>query len=109
MPPKRIRLKVDITSGQAVDFINKLALDEDSDAGSDFRASFVNDPVAVLSYYGIEASPDLIPQEITLPTSEQMRSVQGILPGEPVSVEGTAASLFPIFAMIFPHIALNDS
>ena len=108
MPPKRIRLKVDITSGQAVDFINKLALDDQGQPGIEFRTSFLNDPVAMLAYYGIEASPELLPETIELPTSEEMQGVLAISPGSPVSVEGTASSLFPIFCLIFPHVALRD-
>jgi len=107
--PKRIRIKVDITNAQAVDFINKLALSETSDEGSEFRASFVSNPAAMLSFYGIDASPELFPATIELPTSQAMQTLQGTAAGAPVTVAGTAGSLFPIFCMIFPHIALKDS
>lgn len=109
MPPKRVRIRVDMTAGQAQNFIAKLALDENSEEGREFRAYLVNNPSAVLWEYGIEASPELFPSTIELPTSDAMRNVQSIAPGEPVSVEGTPESLFPIFCMIFPHIALSDS
>lgn len=107
MPPKRVRVKVNMTSGQANEFINKLALEDDM--GTEFRSSFEADPVAVLAYYGIEVPQELVPATITLPSVGAMREVQGLVRSEEVEVTATAATFFPIFTLIFPHVALSDS
>jgi hypothetical protein len=107
MPPKRIRIRIDITSDQAIDFVNKLAAAEDDPDGQEFRARLNDSPAEVLWEYGIEVPPDLY-ADFQLPSAADMQGVRDAIGrGEPVSVLAGADLMFPIFWLMFPHIGLG--
>lgn len=97
------RIRIDLTSAQAVDFVNKLAEDDD------FRAHLVESPAEVLWEYGIEASPQLFAVPIELPAKEEIRSMlESIAGGEFMTVQAGPALLFPIFCAVFPWPGLSE-
>ena len=107
MPPERIRIRVDVTSDEAVDFVHKLAAAEDDPEGRRLRERLESSPAEALWEYGIEASPELL-DNVTLPTREEMQKLlKTIAAGEPVTITASPQVLFPIFCMMFPHIGLG--
>jgi hypothetical protein len=55
-------IRVEITPDRAVEFLQKLATNEDS-----VRDRFENDTAALLAEYGITVSPELLPANIVAP------------------------------------------
>lgn len=90
-----LRLRIDTGRDQAVEFVSRLASDDD------FRARLQNDPKAVLWDYGVEVAPELIPATIELPPKED---VQAFLEA---GYEGRGPIMpspqlfFPVFACFF--------
>jgi hypothetical protein len=62
-----IRATLDVDSERAHEFIRRLAEDDD------FRAELESNPEKTLTDYGVAVSPDLIPDEIRLPSKDEIR------------------------------------
>jgi putative modified peptide len=58
----RGRVRMDVTTESAQRFLQLLSEDDE------FRSRLARDPKAVLSEYGVQVSPDLIPARIKLPS-----------------------------------------
>lgn len=89
------RLRIDTGRDQAVEFVTRLAEDDD------FRKRLQNDPKAVLWDYGVEAPPELIPETVELPSKE---AVQNFLEGASEGVgpiQPSPAFFYPVFACFF--------
>ena len=61
MDEGHIDIRISIYPEQCLEFLGKLARDDD------FRAEFVEDAGGVLGSYGIEISPEAIPDKVELP------------------------------------------
>jgi hypothetical protein len=61
-----IEISISIRPEQCLEFLQKLARDDD------FRAEFVADAGEVLRRYGIHVSPDGIPNRVELPPKEEV-------------------------------------
>lgn len=90
-----LRLRIDTGRDQAVEFVTRLANDDE------FRERLQSDPRSVLWDYGVEVAPELIPETVELPPKEE---VQGFLEG---GYEGLGPIMpgpqlfFPVFACFF--------
>lgn len=89
------RIRIDTGRDQAVEFVRRLAEDDD------FRERLQRDPKTVLWDYGVEISPDMIPETVELPTKEDVRrmldrSHQGSGPIQP-----SPQLFYPVFACFF--------
>lgn len=60
-----IEIRISISPDQCLEFLHRLAHDDD------FRAGFVKDAGGVLREYGIEVSPEGIPDPVELPPKEE--------------------------------------
>lgn len=107
--PQPVRIRMDLTTAKAVEFVDKLQHDEV------FRARLHDDPRTVLWEYGIEASPDLIPETLELPSQSQIEQlnaqVQGFLADDSTGVVTGPAMVFPIWICVFsfPFLSGDDS
>lgn len=89
------RLRIDTTGDRALEFVTRLAQDDD------FRASLESDPRSVLWDYGIEASDELIPTYVVLPAKEDVQAVLDQGP-EGAGILQVGPSFFhPIFTAFF--------
>jgi hypothetical protein len=61
-----IEIRISISPDQCLEFLQGLARDDD------FRARFVEDAAGLLGEYGIEVSPDGIPDRVELPPKEEV-------------------------------------
>jgi hypothetical protein len=83
------RLRIDTSKDRAMEFVSRLAEDDD------FRAELQADPRKVLWDYGVEVPDELIPSEVVLPPKED---VNALLAGD-----HDALGLFPVGPhMLFP-------
>jgi hypothetical protein len=64
-----IEVRISMTPEQCLDFLGRLARDDD------FRTEFVEDAGGVLGKYGIEMSAEGIPDEVELPPKEDVEEV----------------------------------
>lgn len=89
------RLKIDTSSDRALEFVTRLAQDDD------FRASLESDPRSVLWDYGIEASDELIPTYVVLPAKQDVQAVidQGREGAGVLQVD--SSFFYPIFTAFF--------
>jgi hypothetical protein len=60
-----IEIRINISPAQCRDFLQRLARDDD------FRGRFVKDAGGVLREYGIEVSPEGIPDPVELPPKDE--------------------------------------
>lgn len=89
------RLRIDTGRDQAVEFVRRLADDDE------FRARLEKDPKGVLWDYGVEVSPELIPATVELPPKADVRrmldrSQEGLGPIQP-----GPQLFYPVFACFF--------
>lgn len=109
MPSNRIRIRVDISSDQAIDFVNKLAAPEGDADGDAFRDRLMSSPAEVLWEYGVEASPELLEGMTELPSRHDVQGIRDqIAGGQHVTLGAGPQFLFPVFWMMFPHIGLGS-
>lgn len=94
-----VRIRMDLSTAQAVEFVDRLQNDED------FRARLEADPREVLWEYGVEASPGLIPETLELPSPQQIgqltEKVQALLADEETGVVAGPAMVFPLWTCVF--------
>lgn len=107
--PEPIRIRMDLTTARAVEFIDKLQND------NDFRAQLAANPREVLWEYGVEASPELIPETLTLPTAQQIgqlkSNMETLLADEETGVVAGPAMVFPLWTCVFsfPFLSGEES
>ncbi|HEX4931387.1 MAG TPA: hypothetical protein VFV62_11810 [Gaiellaceae bacterium] len=97
--PEPIRIRMDLTTARAVEFVDKLQND------NEFRTQLAANPREVLWEYGVEASPELIPETLTLPSPQQIallnEKVQALLEDEETGVVAGPAMVFPLWTCVF--------
>lgn len=89
------RLRIDTSKDRAMEFVSRLADDDD------FRAELQADPRKVLWDYGVEVPDELIPSEVVLPPKEH---VAAALEGDLTALGHHQAGpqlLFPVFVCFF--------
>jgi hypothetical protein len=89
------RLRIDTTRDRAVEFLSRLADDDD------FRQQLAEDPRRVLYDYGVELPDELIPAFVDLP---EKGDVQQLISGDLAamgSMQAGPAMFFPVFVFFF--------
>lgn len=89
------RLRIDTTGDRALEFVTRLAQDDE------FRALLESDPRRVLWDYGIEASDDLIPAEVSLPSKDDVQAIIDQGPEGVGMLQVGPAAFHPIFSVFF--------
>lgn len=87
-----IRMKIEMTGREYVDFLRKLATDDD------FRARLEKDPVSTLAAHRIRVDPDDVPGEVQLPSKEALQETVEHLEKQGSDIAFIA---FPMF--LFPR------
>lgn len=90
-----LRLRIDTGRDQAVEFVSRLANDDG------FRERLQNDPKAVLWDYGVEVPPELIPEEVELPSKESVQSFMADASEGVGPIQPSPQLFFPVFACFF--------
>lgn len=89
-----LRLRIDTGRDQAVEFVTRLANDDE------FRERLQNDPRSVLWDYGVEVAPELIPEMVELPPKAEVQSfLEGYEGRGPIMP--SPQLFFPVFACFF--------
>lgn len=89
------RLRIDTTGDRALEFVTRLAQDDD------FRARLESDPRSVLWDYGIEVSDELIPAEVVLPSKDDVQAVIDQGPEGVGMLQVGPAAFHPVFSAFF--------
>jgi hypothetical protein len=90
-------VRINISYADAEDFIKKLASDDD------FRSDVEADPRGMLVEVGIDISPDLVPETVTLPSKESLQSIIAVMQ---FSIFGPCSPAFIIICKVFPAFPL---
>ena len=92
-----LRLRIDITSAQVDELVEKLAYDDE------FRAGLVENPAEVLAPFGIEIPAELLDLEaVVLPPKEEVQeAIEAGHRGEFMQIQAGAEGIFTIFKALF--------
>jgi putative modified peptide len=91
-----VRFRIDMSTAEAVELTTRLAEDDE------FRERFQADPRAVLFEYGIEASTEMIPPSVELPSKEEIAQMnQELGAGNFAAVQIGPHRLFPVWMFVF--------
>ena len=99
-----LRLRIDTGRDQAVEFVSRLANDDE------FRERLQADPKAVLWDYGVELAPELIPETIELHSKDEVQSfLEGGYEGRG-PIHPSPALFYPVFACFyaFPFLTADS-
>jgi hypothetical protein len=90
-----LRLRIDTGRDQAVEFVSRLANDDD------FRERLQKDPKSVLWDYGVELAPELIPEEVELPAKEEIQAFLAETEKGVGAIRVGPQFFYPVFACFF--------
>src|ERR687896_720005 len=87
----QLRIRVDVAGGRAVEFVSRLAEDDD------FRARLQEQPAEVLWDYGFEVSSDFLSRGVQLPSKEDVQELLERATLGQGSLQAGPQMMFPIF------------
>ena len=89
------RLKIDTTNDRVLEFLDRLAHDED------FQTALQSNPQETLYDYGVEVPDELVPETVVLPDPEDIEALLAGTPPTTLLTPPSPALFYPVFTCFY--------